>query len=569
MKKLRGSAILMIIAILGITGFQLYWLKTNYDREKQNLELKTNLAFRETILHLQSSKLKLEGLTLTMDSSFKRTVTVNEKKPGRKIIPKPVKPGQPPISMLNLIQERMRDSLKTDSSGNTYVISVSNDTMRRVIVDSLRRMRGPRKFLTVSHKLDSVLHEGLETKEVHIEGTIRPRERRVTISPDNLPVPPGIRDSLQNRQGGVIIESRVPALNDPDILINRPAPGSNAVFRLLYDIDSLSLKDSITIDEIDSLFDIRLRRENIDVGYKVSRLDSTDYASTGTVTIGFAKPTHYNLSLTSTMAYMLKKLSLPILFSLLLVGITITSFILLYRNLLRQQRLGELKNDFISNITHELKTPIATVGVAIEALKNFNAIDNPARTKEYLDISQQELQRLNLLVDKVLKLSMFEKKEIDLKYELVDLADLVAEVVSSMRLQIEKYDARVTVRKEGETVLNADRLHLLSIIFNLLDNALKYSKSKPDIAITMIGSDDQLVLKVADNGIGIPAEYKEKVFEKFFRVPHGDTHNAKGYGLGLSYTAHVIRKHHGTIELNSEPGKGTEFIFTLPRNITS
>ena len=138
-----------------------------------------------------------------------------------------------------------------------------------------------------------------------------------------------------------------------------------------------------------------------------------------------------------------------------------------------------------------------------------------------------------------------------------------------MRLQIEKYDARVTVRKEGETVLNADRLHLLSIIFNLLDNALKYSNSKPDIAITMIGSDDQLVLKVADNGIGIPAEYKEKVFEKFFRVPHGDTHNAKGYGLGLSYTAHVIRKHHGTIELNSEPGKGTEFIFTLPRNITS
>ena len=101
----------------------------------------------------------------------------------------------------------------------------------------------------------------------------------------------------------MIIESRVPALNDPDILINRLAPGSNAVFRLLYDIDSLSLKDSITIDEIDSLFDIRLRRENIDVGYKVSRLDSTDYASTGTVTIGFAKPTHYNLSLTSTMAY--------------------------------------------------------------------------------------------------------------------------------------------------------------------------------------------------------------------------------------------------------------------------
>jgi two-component system phosphate regulon sensor histidine kinase PhoR len=569
MKKLRASAILMIIAILGITGFQAYWLKTNHDREKQNLELKTNLAFRETILHLQASKLKLEGITLTMDSSFKRSMVVNAKKPGRKLFQKPMKQGQAPISVLNLIQERMRDSLKVDSSGKTYVVSVTNDTMRRVIIDSLRRVRAPHRFLTVTHKLDSVIHDGLETKEVQIEGTTRPRKRLVTINPGNHPATPGKPDTMENMQGDVVIESRVPVMNESDILINRPAPGGNGVFRLLYDIDSLSVKDSITIEEIDSLFRIRLNNENIDVGYRVSRLDSTGFASTGTVTIGFAKPTHYNLSLTSTMSYMLNKLSLPILFSLLLVGITITSFILLYRNLLRQQRLGELKNDFISNITHELKTPIATVGVAIEALKNFNAIDNPARTREYLDISQQELQRLNLLVDKVLKLSMFEKKEIDLKYEWVDLADLVSEVVASMRLQIEKYDARVIVRKEGDTMLNADRLHLLSVIFNLVDNALKYSKSKPEISITMTGSDDQLVLKVADNGIGIPAEYKGKVFEKFFRVPHGDTHNAKGYGLGLSYTAHVIRKHQGTVVLNSEPGQGTEFIFTLPKNIKS
>src|SRR6185436_11622670 len=132
---------------------------------------------------------------------------------------------------------------------------------------------------------------------------------------------------------------------------------------------------------------------------------------------GFAHPVTYQLSLTNNTTYLLKKILLPILFSLFLVGVTILSFVLLYRNLLRQHRLSEIKNEFISNITHELKTPIATVGVAIEALKNFNAIDDPQKTKEYLDISSNELQRLSLLVDKVLKLSMFEKREIELNKE--------------------------------------------------------------------------------------------------------------------------------------------------------
>ena len=238
---------------------------------------------------------------------------------------------------------------------------------------------------------------------------------------------------------------------------------------------------------------------------------------------------------------------------------------MLYRNLLRQQRLAALKNEFISNITHELKTPIATVGVAIEALKNFNAIDDPKRTKEYLDISQNELQRLSLLVDKVLKLSMFEKKEVELKYETVDLKEVVEEVVGSLKLQFEKNNARVTVTNEGNLILLADRLHLLSVVFNLLDNAIKYSKENLSVQINLAERDNAIALTVTDNGIGIDAEYKEKIFEKFFRVPHGDTHNAKGYGLGLSYVARVIEQHKGTIAVETQPGIGTSFIITLPK----
>lgn len=224
-----------------------------------------------------------------------------------------------------------------------------------------------------------------------------------------------------------------------------------------------------------------------------------------------------------------------------------------------------IKNEFISNISHELKTPIATVGVAIEALRNFNAIHDAQRTKEYLDISQNELHRLSLLVDKVLKLSMFEKKEIELQLEPVSLKEIVNEVVDSMKLQTEKYHAVVSVEYEGDLELQADRLHLLSVVFNLLDNSLKYSKGDPTVHVALKGENDKVVMSIKDNGIGIAPEFQDKLFEKFFRVPAGNTHNAKGYGLGLSYVSHVVKKHGGTITVDSHPGNGTEFIITLPK----
>ncbi len=236
------------------------------------------------------------------------------------------------------------------------------------------------------------------------------------------------------------------------------------------------------------------------------------------------------------------------------------------RSRLRQRKLADIKNEFISNITHELKTPIATVSVAIEALRSFNASLDPQKTKEYLDISANELQRLSLLVDKVLKLSMFEKKEIELKYEPLNMRQLVDEVTASMRLQFEKRKAVITINAEGDTNLEGDRLHLVSVLFNLLDNALKYTNGKPIIDINIKAPDNQLELIIADNGLGIPPEYHSRIFEKFFRVPHGNLHNAKGYGLGLSYVAHVVEQHKGTIRVESNEGGGSRFIIMLPKS---
>lgn len=152
---------------------------------------------------------------------------------------------------------------------------------------------------------------------------------------------------------------------------------------------------------------------------------------------------------------------------------------------------------------------------------------------------------------------------------MLNLHELVKEVVSSLKLQAEKYHAEISISQEGDITINGDRLHLLSVIFNLVDNALKYSRENPRISITLKETAEHVEMRITDNGIGTAPEYRDKVFEKFFRVPHGDTHNAKGYGLGLSYAAQVIKKHSGHIQAHSHDGSGTTFIITLPKNIFS
>ncbi len=338
-----------------------------------------------------------------------------------------------------------------------------------------------------------------------------------------------------------------------------------------------SMGDSLTIPELDSAYRTELSKAKIKVVFEIKAYplkhhnapfpgDTTKFSiiKTRPQVTGIANPVAYQAELGNPYNYLFGKITYPILVSIILISLTTVSFIFLYRNLLAQQKLTTIKNDFISNITHELKTPIATVNVAIEALRNFNAIDNPERTKEYLDISASELQRLSLLVDKVLKLSLFENKEIELKKETFDLRQVVDEVAKTMKLQFDKSKAKLNFTTEGENFyINADKLHITSVIYNLLDNALKYSPVNPDILISLSEKQTFVDLRISDNGIGIPEEYADKIFEKFFRVPHGNTHNIKGYGLGLSYVAHVIEKHNGQIDVKSEEEKGSTFIIQL------
>jgi two-component system, OmpR family, phosphate regulon sensor histidine kinase PhoR len=344
-----------------------------------------------------------------------------------------------------------------------------------------------------------------------------------------------------------------------------------------------SLNDSLSSTQIDSAYKKELEKNKVNVNFKISSLpnkmrppanfDSADTKTlnTGYLTVGLGNHVSYRAELSNANRYLFGKITYPLIISLFLIAVTTASFVFLYRNLLAQRKLTNIKNDFISNITHELKTPLATVNVAIEALKTFNAIDNPERTREYLDISSSELQRLSLLVDKVLKLSLFENKEIELKVESFNLKDLIEDVIKTMQLQFNKAKAVVDFVTEGNNfVIEADKLHITSVIYNLLDNALKYSPDSPKLTVTLKDMTTSfLQISIADNGIGIPAEYQSKIFDKFFRVPHGNKHNIKGYGLGLSYVSHIIKKHNGDIDVHSENGKGSTFVVNLPTKETT
>ncbi|MEM7104043.1 MAG: HAMP domain-containing sensor histidine kinase [Bacteroidota bacterium] len=319
---------------------------------------------------------------------------------------------------------------------------------------------------------------------------------------------------------------------------------------------------------LDEEFESAMLNSELPFSYKIVQIDNEDKDIQGIWTNKYndvISGDKFAVQFNEYSGFIWGRMVPEILFSILLFSSIALAFYFIFKNLKNQEKLNRLKNEFISNITHELKTPITTVGVAIEALRNFNALEDPAKTNEYLNISKHELNRLSILVDKVLKLSQFENKAPELKIESLDMRELIQDILNSMKLQFDKFAAKVDFQFEGSAFkLEGDRTHLTSVVYNLVDNALKYSHEQPEIEILLEQREQRVRLTVKDQGIGISEEYKNKIFDKFFRVPTGNKHNVKGYGLGLSYVASVIDQHRGSIEVESQPGGGTCFTIDLP-----
>jgi signal transduction histidine kinase len=252
------------------------------------------------------------------------------------------------------------------------------------------------------------------------------------------------------------------------------------------------------------------------------------------------------------------------LFTFILLIVFVYTIILAFR----QKKLTEMKNDFINNMTHEFKTPISTISLAAQMLNDDSVRKSPTMLQHISGVINDETKRLRFQVEKVLQMSMFDKKKGTLRLQDVDANSLISNVVHTFRLKVEKYGGHITASFDAnDAIVNVDEMHFTNVIFNLLDNAVKYRNEDVPLELnisTKNVSGDKLRITIADNGIGIKKEDLKKIFEKFYRVSTGNRHDVKGFGLGLAYVYKMLNLMGGSITAESEYGKGTRFIITLP-----
>ena len=263
--------------------------------------------------------------------------------------------------------------------------------------------------------------------------------------------------------------------------------------------------------------------------------------------------------------YLLQTLRWVIVGAVLFILIVFTAFFITLRSLLVQRKLNEIKRDFINNMTHELKTPLATISLAVDALKTNKVQGDPSAVSYFSNIIKEENVRMNKHVEVILQAAHLEKKEYDLNLQPVDVHDLIFGVLDSFKLQLEAKPATVeTILEADPSVIQADEEYLLHVFSNLIDNAIKYSKDTIDITIKTSVVGNKLQITFQDKGIGMDATTSKHIFEKFYRAHSGNIHNVKGFGLGMSYVKWVMDIHKGAIKVDSAIDKGTTITLLLP-----
>lgn len=253
-------------------------------------------------------------------------------------------------------------------------------------------------------------------------------------------------------------------------------------------------------------------------------------------------------------------------FSSIVLLIVIVFFAYTLFVILKQKRLSEIQKDFINNMTHEFKTPIATIAVSTEVLKSPDIVKQPERLLNYTTIIENENKRLKQHVERVLQMAKLDKETIQLKKESANVHEIVQEVTGGMNAALQEKTIQLELSLYATNpVIVADKLHITNVVYNLLDNAIKYSAENPRIWISVKQYEKGIVLEVRDNGIGVKEDDQKKIFEKFFRVPTGNVHNVKGFGLGLNYVKSIVEAHKGKITLKSHLGEGCTFRIYLPQ----
>ena len=281
-------------------------------------------------------------------------------------------------------------------------------------------------------------------------------------------------------------------------------------------------------------------------------------------------PGDYYLSifLPGKSSWVIQQVQLWLLLSVFFLVVLIISFIYVITTILHQKKLSEMKSDFINNMTHELKTPISTSSLAAEMILRPEILDDKKRVKKYAQVILDESARLQNQVEQVLQISILEKGEYQFKFKKTNVHQLIHTAIKGFNLQLKENKVKTTLWLKAENFqVSADKAHLLNVFNNLLDNAIKYGSARPEIKIKTWNTENGIILSFEDNGIGISPENQKNIFKNLYRVPTGNIHEVRGFGLGLYYVKTVLNEHNGAIDLKSELGKGSTFNLFLPFNI--
>ena len=509
--KLRWILYAIVLVIVSTIGIQVYWNYKNYQSNKQQLINDVQSSLDKSVATYYENLTKKNTLGFVFDDvkkedSLKKNSTIS-----------------------NIIK-----ALDIKKNGNFKLDSINSESLQNVTI-----------------------YKGLKADS--LKNAQKPSERHFNLSDDDG-------------------KARFKKFKDSVKRVNNTSNRKNnkrfSDFKFLTSQVIISMSnDSIQLRDIDSLLEIELQRKalNIDYGlllkqpkktpqlFKISAKGNTGLSTTSKSTF-LPENSTLKIYFKNETKVILKRIISGILISVLLVLAVIACLFYLLKIINRQKQLAEIKNDLINNITHEFKTPIATIGVALESINNFNVIDDKEKTKNYINLSNIQLSKLNIMVEKLLETATLDSENLTLVKEKVALNAFVEALVDKYKIHTKEKSLIFYASAEALTVA-VDRFHFENAINNIIDNAIKYGGDT--IVVSLKKKNDSIELNILDNGTTLTKPQAIQIFEKFYRVPKGNTHDVKGFGIGLYYTKKIIEKHQGTISvlLNND---GTTFKMTIP-----
>jgi two-component system phosphate regulon sensor histidine kinase PhoR len=531
---------LMVLALTGLIGIQIYWIDNAVTLERQRFESTVNSAMSNVVEHIEKQEVaenvrkrfdaSRQGKTFFMgiDSLIRQNINRKDTTTSGLVFWNEVSPGELQAEFRQLNADGTVEVIEENFSD-----SASGKQFRKV--RRSKQTDGGKFFSDVAGSVNSFNKTGDQRFE-----RLMKKSGLVTDVFKEL-------FDLNMRTG---VEDRVnPKTIDSLLRTEFALAGINTPFEFgLYDFTNNKVFVDHPTDYTQELMKTRFRM----------RLFPHDI---------FYHPDYLMLYFPEQSRYVFSNLRLMFATSGFFILIIIGTFYYTIATIIRQKRLSDIKNDFINNMTHELKTPISTISLACEALNDADMAKTPRLVENYSRMIAEENKRLAQLVENVLQSALLEKSDFKLQITSVDVHQVIERVLKSMRMHIEKRKVKIDLQLKAKRFeIEADTVHLTNVVFNLVDNALKYTPESPEIKIETREQNGQFVLAVSDNGIGISRDQQKKIFEKLYRVPTGNIHNVKGFGLGLSYVKVIVGMHHGQIKLESEPDVGSTFSVYLPYN---